>query len=68
MEPGGIEPPCRDSQPGASTRVSGGFISDPDAATGSITRIPARGSFSSARPKASRTDQPDVLWSAAYQA
>jgi hypothetical protein len=43
------------------TRVSGGLISDLGAAAGSIARVPARGVFSSVRPKASRTDQPDVF-------
>ena len=36
MEPGGIEPPSRDSQQDASTRVSGDLISVPRAATGRL--------------------------------
>ncbi len=61
MEPGGIEPPSRGSQQDASTRVSDDLLSDPGAAVSSISRSPARGVFSSVRPKASRTNQPDVF-------
>jgi integrase len=43
MEPGGIEPPSRDSQHVASTRVSDGLILIPRAAISSIPRDPAPG-------------------------
>jgi hypothetical protein len=46
MEPGGIEPPSRDSQHVASTRVSDALILIPRAAISSIPRDPAPGVFS----------------------
>src|SRR5262245_24287216 len=60
VEPGGIEPPSRDSQLAASTRVSAGLISTRATAIGSLRVGPARGVFSSVLPQAAHTDQPDV--------
>ena len=68
MEPGGIEPPSRDSQQSASTRVSGDLISDPLAATGSIVRIPALSNSSPAFLSTTHAGQPGVLRPAPYQA
>ena len=68
MEPGGIEPPSRDSQQSASTRVSGDLISTPAAATGSIGRGPALRVVSPVRLSTTRTSQPDVFWTAPHRA
>src|SRR5690606_39699378 len=46
VEPGGIEPPSRDSRQDASTRVSDGLISVPKTAIGSLLRNPASGNSS----------------------
>lgn len=68
MEPGGIEPPSRDSQHVASTRVSDVLISIRRTTISSIPPDPAPGVFSLRRPFAPRLSQPDVLWSTAYRA
>jgi hypothetical protein len=68
MEPGGIEPPSRDSQHVASTRVSDDLISTAWTAISSIPRRPAPGVFSLRRPFAPRLSQPNVFWSAPYRA
>ena len=51
MEPGGIEPPYRNSQHNASTRVSIDLISVATAANGSIRENPAA---ASSRPRTLR--------------
>lgn len=61
MEPGGIEPPSRDSRSAASTRVSGGLISAIGAGAGALPFSQARGVVSPRRPRASRRGQPDIF-------
>ena len=59
MEPGGFEPPCRDSHIVASTRVFRLLISACETATDNMPARPASGVVSSARPEAPRADQLD---------
>ena len=61
MEPGGIEPPSRDSQQDASTRVSGDLISVRVAATGGVGADPAISNSSPALLSTTRAGQPDVF-------
>jgi len=61
MEPGGIEPPSRDSRSAASTRVFGGLISAIRAGADALPFSHARGVFSPSRPRVSRDGQPDVF-------
>ena len=61
MEPGGFEPPCRDSHIAASTRVFRLLISASATATDNMRARPAPGVFSSARPAAPRADQLEVI-------
>lgn len=68
MEPGGIEPPSRDSQQDASTRVLDGFISvaRPPSTASALTQLPE---FSRpARPEAPRVGPARCLPSARYRA
>ena len=61
MEPGGFEPPCRDSHIVASTRVFRLLISAYETATDNMPARPASRVFSSARPEAPRADQLEVF-------
>ena len=61
MEPGGFEPPCRDSHIAASTRVFRLLISACETATDNMPARPAPGVFLSARPVAPRADQLEVI-------
>ena len=70
MEPGGIEPPCRDRSSNASTRVVAVHISiRPCPATGESPG-PASSQVSSLPPPegATRGVQPDVIWPFAHRA